>query len=99
MLTRLLAFSRRGGRGFRKLTESSSMWKAVFPVACLLLFPVQAEAHPHHRYRHQQFRSMALFAGDIQTNERSLAVARQDALTRSAGARHRCSGLVGSFLN
>jgi len=29
----------------------------------------------------------------------SLAVARQDALTRSAGARHRCSGLVGSFLN
>jgi hypothetical protein len=70
MLTRLLAFSCRGGRGFRKLTESSSMWKAVFPVACFLLFPVQAEAHPHHRYRHQQFRSMALFAGDIQTNER-----------------------------
>src|SRR5260370_18640593 len=70
MLTRLLAFSRRGGRGFRKLTESSSMWKGVVPVACLLLFAVQAEAHPHHRYRHQQFRSMALFAGDIQTNER-----------------------------
>jgi hypothetical protein len=63
------AFSRRGW-GFRKITESSSMWKAVFFVACLSLFPVQAEAQSHHRYRHQPFRSMALFTGDIQTNER-----------------------------
>ncbi len=70
MLTRLLAFSLRGGRGFRKLTESPSMWKAVFPVALLLLFSVQAEARPHHHHRHQHFRSMALFVGDVQSDER-----------------------------
>jgi len=45
------------------------MLEAVVPVACLLLFSVQAEAHPHHPYRHQHFSSVASFAG-VQTDER-----------------------------
>src|SRR5258708_12307144 len=72
MLTRLLAFSLRGGRGFRKLTESPSMWKAVFPVALLLLFSVQAEARPHHHPRHQHFRSMPLFVRHVPTPQSTL---------------------------
>src|SRR5258708_37588080 len=69
MLTVLLALFLRGGRGFRKLMSALSMWKAVFPVACLLLFSVQAEAHPHHD-RHQHFRSMASLVGDNLSDER-----------------------------
>jgi hypothetical protein len=49
------------------------MWKAVVPVACMLLLSVQAEARPHHHYRHQHFRSMALSAGDIQSSQRILS--------------------------
>ena len=45
------------------------IWKAVVPLACLLLFSVQAEARPQH-YRHQHFRSVALFVGDNQSDER-----------------------------
>jgi hypothetical protein len=48
------------------------MWKAVFSVACLLFFSVQAEARPHH-YRHQHFRSMASFVGDNQSVERTVS--------------------------
>lgn len=62
-------FSSRQG-DFANLWSPPSMWKAVVPVACLLLFSVQAEAHPHHLYRHQHFRSVASFVGDVQTDER-----------------------------
>jgi hypothetical protein len=47
------------------------MLKVVFPVACLLLFSVSAEAHPHH-YRHQQFRSVVSFVADHQSDERTV---------------------------
>jgi hypothetical protein len=55
------------------------MWKTLVPVACLLLAPVAAEAHPHHQhhyrhhhftYRHQYLNSMASIAGDMQVSER-----------------------------
>jgi len=46
------------------------MWKAIGPVALLLLFSVQAEAHPHHHYRYQHLRSMILSVGDVQSQER-----------------------------
>jgi hypothetical protein len=46
-----------------------SMWKTIVPVACLLFFSAQAEARPHHLYRHQHFRSVASFAG-VQTDDR-----------------------------
>jgi hypothetical protein len=53
------------------------MWKAIVPVACLLLAPVSAEAHPRHHnwhhhltYRHQYLNSMASIAGNIQVDER-----------------------------
>jgi hypothetical protein len=83
MLTLLLVFSP-PGRGFTYLLmEPPSMWKAIVPVACMLLFSVQAEARPHHRnhyhyhyhhhhhhYSHHQFRSMASSLGDIQGSVR-----------------------------
>jgi hypothetical protein len=47
------------------------MLKVVFPVACLLLFSVQAEAHPHY-YRHQQLRSVVSFVADHQSDERTV---------------------------
>ena len=47
------------------------MLKVVFPVACLLLFSVPAEAHPHH-YRHQQLRSVVSFVADHQSDERTV---------------------------
>src|SRR5947209_11137846 len=46
------------------------MWKAIGPVALLLLFSVQAEAHPHHHYRYQHLRSMILSVGDVQSQQR-----------------------------
>jgi hypothetical protein len=49
----------------------SPMSKLALPVAFLLLFLVQAEARPYH-YRHQHFRSMALFVGDNQSDERTV---------------------------
>ena len=64
MLTRF-AYLYFRGRGFRKLMESLSMWKAVFSVALLVVFSAQAEARPHHHHRNQHFRSaMALFVAD-----------------------------------
>jgi hypothetical protein len=69
MRTRLLACFLFGGREFRK-TESPSMWKACVPVAFLLVFSVQAQAHPHHSHHHRYYQSMALFDGDAQTAER-----------------------------
>jgi hypothetical protein len=59
------------GRGFRKPTESPLMSKSVFTLALLLLFSVQADARPrHHHHRHKLYRSMALFVGDIPSDER-----------------------------
>lgn len=47
------------------------MSQAAFSVALLLLFSVQAEARPHHHHRYPVFRSaMALFGGDVQSDER-----------------------------
>lgn len=48
------------------------MRKVIVPVACLLLFTVQAEARPHHHhhYRHHHFQSMASSFGEYQTNQR-----------------------------
>ena len=49
------------------------MWKACVPVAFLLVFPVQAQAHPHHSHHshnHRYYRSMAMLVGDAQTSER-----------------------------
>src|ERR1700694_329425 len=47
ILTLLLVFCP-PGRGFHSLLmEPLSMRKAIVPVACLLLFTVQAEARPH----------------------------------------------------
>jgi hypothetical protein len=57
------------GREFRK-TESPSTWKACVPVAFLLVFSVQAQAHPHHSHHHRYYQSMPLFDGDTQTAER-----------------------------
>jgi hypothetical protein len=45
------------------------MWKAVFTLALLFLFSVQADARPRH-HRHQLLRSMALSVGDISSDER-----------------------------
>jgi hypothetical protein len=42
------------------------MWKAVVPLACVLLFSVQAEARP----RHHHFRSMAPIVGDARGDAR-----------------------------
>ncbi|SHG85042.1 hypothetical protein [Bradyrhizobium erythrophlei] len=47
------------------------MLKTIFPVACLLLYSVQAEAHPRH-YRHQHVRSAVSFVADNQSNERTV---------------------------
>ena len=66
------------------------MWKAVFPVVCLLLFSVQAEAPPHHRYRHQPLRSMALFVGVVQADERVVS-------SRPSGCPHALFGCEGSL--
>jgi hypothetical protein len=46
------------------------MLKAVFPVACFLIYSVQAEAHPHH-YR-QHFRSVVSVVADGQGGERTV---------------------------
>lgn len=41
------------------------MWKAIVPVASLLIFSVQAEAHPSYRHhRPQLFQAMASVVGD-----------------------------------
>jgi hypothetical protein len=69
MLTSWVAFSL-GGRGFRKLSESSTMRKTVCTVALLLLVSVQAQARPHHHHRHRFLNAMASFTGDVQSNER-----------------------------
>jgi hypothetical protein len=62
--------------GFRALTWSGSglcskefppMWKAVLPVASVLMFSIEAEAHPqhhHHDYRSRFLQSMASAVGD-----------------------------------
>ncbi|HWY75645.1 MAG TPA: hypothetical protein VN281_08505 [Verrucomicrobiae bacterium] len=47
------------------------MLKTIFPVACLLLYSVQAEAHPRH-YRHQHVRSVVSFVADNQSDERTV---------------------------
>ncbi len=77
MLTRLAAFSAHGRGIFTNHRSPPSMWKALVPVACILLAPVIAEAHPHHHYRHhhltyrhQYLNSMASIAGDTQVSER-----------------------------
>jgi hypothetical protein len=48
------------------------MWKSVFPVACFLIYSVQAEAHPRH-YRHQHFRSVVPVVADGQGDERTVS--------------------------
>ena len=67
--------SSRQGVSLPTLTYSWSlpkMRKVIVPVACLLLFTVQAEARPHHHhhYRHHHFHSMASSSGEYQTNQR-----------------------------
>ena len=72
MLTRLFSCLRAVVGGFRKLTESPLMWKAVVTLAVLSLFSVQADARPRH-HRHHAFRVMALYAGDIPSDERVIS--------------------------
>ncbi len=64
-----VSLSPRHGRGIWQSTESPLMWKAVFTLALLFLFSVQADARPRH-HRHHLFRSMAMFVGDIPSDER-----------------------------
>jgi hypothetical protein len=47
------------------------MLKAVFPVACFLIYSVQADAHPRH-HRHQHFRSAVSVVADGQSDERTV---------------------------
>jgi hypothetical protein len=47
------------------------MWKAVFSVACLLIYSVQAEAHPRH-YRYQHSRSVVSVVAGTQGEERTV---------------------------
>jgi hypothetical protein len=50
------------------------MWKAVFTLALLFLFSVQAEARPrHHHYRQHLYRSMAMVVGNIPDDERVIS--------------------------
>jgi hypothetical protein len=65
------------------------MWKAVVPVACLLLFSVQAEARPRH-YRHQHFHSVASLVGENQTSEKIVS-------SRPSGCPHAFCGCEASL--
>jgi hypothetical protein len=62
-------------QGISQNTESPTMsrvaFPVAFPVALLLLFPVQAEAHRRH-YGHQRFLSVASFVADNQSDERTV---------------------------
>jgi hypothetical protein len=62
------------GRGFRKLTESPLMWKAVLTLALLFPFSFRADARPphhhHRRHHHHLYRSMAMVVGNIPDDER-----------------------------
>ena len=89
MLTRSVAFSL-GGRGFRQLSESSSMWKTVCTVALLLCVSVQAQARPYHHHRHRLFQAMASFNGDVQSSERIVS-------SRPSGCPHAFCGCEASL--
>jgi hypothetical protein len=70
MLTPLAPFVFSVAGDFAKNGVSLNV-ESSFTCSVIIDFSVQAEAHPHH-YRHQHFRSMVLFVGDNQSDERTV---------------------------